>query len=82
MARLSNMTTEVILPEVFTNPDFEYTGSEVEKAKSVECDLLCWQGCCHMGVKTRVNAFNRAFDKMSHCISHDVFMLIADRCGA
>lgn len=66
------------VPEVFTNPDFEYIGTYKEKKKLIKIDMMFWMGLCTSGQWVKGKDFNRATKLMGDTLKHDDYMTIME----
>ncbi len=62
-----------VSPEVFTDPSYEYSGSQREKEKKVRADLLMFNAISAMGKRPSADEFNRAMRKMDKAVGGDSF---------
>lgn len=67
-----------VFPEVFTDPSYEYSGSERDKEKKVRRDLLMHLAICKSGQRTSADEFNKAMRIMGEAISSEAFDKILD----
>jgi hypothetical protein len=65
-------------PEVFTDPSYEYSGSERDKERMVRADLRMHLAVCKCGQRPSADEFNRAMRKMQEAISSEAFDKILD----
>lgn len=70
MSELSKF--EVRWPDVFTDPDFEYTGSERDKKARARLDLQIWKANCLME-KPDLEQFDRGMRKISALFTAEEF---------
>lgn len=66
-------------PDVFADSSFEYTGTEEDKIKQVEVDILTWKAICHTGEEPILDDFERAMKKMGKAIDGEAFSKILDK---
>lgn len=73
MMHSDTISSGPVSPEVFTDPSYEYSGSQHEKEKKVRADLLTFNAISAMGKRPSADEFNRAMRKMDKAVGGDAF---------
>ncbi len=81
-SELTMLSSGFAFPEVFTDPSYDYNGSERDKEKKVRVDLRMYLALCKCGQRPHADEFNRAMRKMGEAISHEAFNEILDEVNA